>query len=646
MTADLRFFQVPVAFLLVVYCTNQGFSQFSGDYNYVYDNQKIGTFTIEMTDDSFQKMQPKRATGDFTQISSSSMFGQTFDYVPATVFCDGAVYRDVGARYRGNASMVMIPPDGKKPFKLDFNRFDRAQTFHGFTTLNLINCFRDPSMLRDKLAYDLYQKAGVPAPRATFANAELIVEGKPKETLGFFAVIEEVNRPFLENRFGNSDGLLVKFEITRDLEYRGDDWQQYAHDHELKSKNLSDTALLIKFLKFLTKSTDPEFAREIESRLNVDRFLAWLAINTLLSDLDSYAGLGHNWYLYYNVDSRRFEFIPWDVNESFGNLQVAAPDKLLDFDIKKPYLGDRVLIRRILNIEKYRTLFEFYLRTFIRDFYNPEMMQQAIDRLHSFIEPCVKADAKPLFSYDDFQKSVSENVKPRMAILSQSIIGLKPFIARRVESVLAQLAGTKQGETIEDFMSGAPAEISSPAQDVLISSPTAPVNNPAGVFQLPPQPPMTDEIKAKIQTLKNSLKEINQSIQKNSGDAELYVQKGVILGQLIELVEPMDKMMYGMELGQAYEKAIALDPNSIGGHIGRGAVRLFTPEAFGGNLEGALSDIQFALDKDPNNEQANFFMGMIHQRNNQIEEAKASFKKVLELNPNNQQAKSLLQAMQ
>lgn len=639
MTAIHRFCKgFAAALVLIAFYPNAGRAQSSSDYNYVYDNQRVLSFSIEMAGDDFQKMQPKSKTPDPTQISSSTMFSQEFDYVPATVTCDGAVYPDAGIRFRGNASILMIPPDGKRPFKLDFDRYDKSQIFHGFTTLNFINGFRDPSLLRDKLAYDLYRKANVPAPRAAFATAELSLDGKPKEPLGFFVVVEQVNRPFLEDRFGNSDGLLIKFEIIRDLEYRGDDWQQYAHDCELKSNDPSDTVLFTKFVKFLTQSSDEEFARKIENKLNVDRFLAWLAVNTLLTDLDSYAGFGHNWYLYYNTDSKRFEFIPWDVNESFGNLQVVSPDKLLDFDIKKPYTGDRILIKRILNVEKYRTLYEFYLRAFIRDFFNPESMGKEIDRLHAFINPSVKADSKPIFPYEDFQKSVAENVKPRMNIFSQSIIGLKPFVARRVESVLAQLAGTKQGETIADMMAGAMQGLPSPAQDGQAA-------DPAGIT-LPTPPPMNDEAKAIIQSLKDKLKEINQSIQKEAGNAELYVQKGEILGQLIERVEPRDQMMYGMELTQVFQKAVDLDPNSVGGHLGRGAVRLFTPEAFGGNLEGAKSDMEFVLSKDPNNAQAHFFMAMIHQRKNQIDEAKASLQKVLELNPNHQPAKDLLKTLQ
>ncbi len=465
-------------------------------------------------------------------------------------------------------------------------------------------------------------------------------------------VVEQVNRPFLEDRFGNSDGGLFKFEIMRDLEYRGDDWEEYAHDHELKSGGIDDAKQLIKFIKFLNDASDKEFTSKIEQKLNVDRFLASLAVNTLLTDLDSYAGLGHNWYLYYNTASSRFEFIPWDVNEAFGNLQVVSPEKILNFDIKKPYMGDKIMIQRILDIEKYRVIFEFYLSSFIRDFFNPTAMNADIDRLYSHIKDSVQADSKPVFSFEDFQKSMEGPVKPQAFIFSQQIIGLKPFVEQRIASVKAQLAGEKEGDQIDSFIFGQPG--GPPPGGPRPGDPGGPPpfmqdgqgGPPPGMSPFPPQKPLDEETKKIIQQLKDDLKEMDKSINQNPNNAELYVQKGDILGQLTELSEPMDKMVYGMQIGKVFEKALEVDPENIGGHIGRGAVRFFTPEAFGGDLKGALSDFQFVLDKDPDNVQTHIFMGMVYQRQEQKDKALTHLQKAIELDPDNKQAQDLLKAMQ
>ena len=114
-------------------------------YGYVYNNPDILTFDIAMSEAAFEKIKPERkgmmfGGGNPDKMSSRSMFGMKFNYAEATVTCNDEVYTGVGIRHRGNASMVMIPSGGKKPYKLDFDRFKEGQTFHGFKKLNFINC--------------------------------------------------------------------------------------------------------------------------------------------------------------------------------------------------------------------------------------------------------------------------------------------------------------------------------------------------------------------------------------------------------------------------------------------------------------------------------------------------------------------------
>jgi tetratricopeptide (TPR) repeat protein len=622
-----------------------GFGKSDADYNYVFKNQRILTLTIKMTDAAYQAMQPKAKAQDFSKISSSTMFAREFPYAEAVVTCDGAVYSGVGVRYRGNASITMIPPDGKKPLKLDFNRFNKGQTFHGFTKLNLINCFRDPSMLRDKLTYDLYQKINVPAPAASFANLYLHIEGQEKQFLGLYVAVEQVNRPFLQNHFDNADGLLLKMELIKDLEYRGENWEDYAHDHELKSGTEKDTEHFIKFVRFLTEADDEKFAKQIEKKFNVDRFLAWLAMNTLLTDLDSYAGLGHNWYLYYDTDQEYFTFIPWDVNEAFGNLQLASPEDMLNFDIHQPYLDDRILIRRILAFGKYRAVYEYYLKLYIREHFNATVMAREIDQLYTHIKDAVNADANPIYTFADFQQSLTGPVTPNAPFFSQEIIGLNPFVAKRSESVLAQLAGERQGSHIQNMLFGMDRR-QSPGRNPNSPADAPPAMMGAGPGEpllFPEQKPITPEVQQEINVLKSELQDIKNALKDDSDNIDLLLQKSELLGRLTEMSPLMEKMQYGMEISQTFDRILELDANNIGGRIGRGAVRLFTPEAFGGNVDEAIRDFEFVLQTVPDEPQPNFYMGMAYQRKGENEKAVQHLKKALEADPQHAEAKKLLE---
>lgn len=609
--------------LYVSFAKNPGAAIQEPDYDFVFENPQILSFDIAMTAKAYEKMQPEELdsseAGDPERMSARSMFALKFKYAKATVTCNGKVYKGVGVRHRGNASMRMIPPDGRKPLKLDFNRFNPGQTFHGFKKLNFINCFRDPSMLRDILAYDLMREADVPAPRATFANLYLTVEGKEREHLGFFVAVEQVDSVFLQDRFGNSNGLLIKGELTKDLEYRGPDWKKYTHDHELKSnKKDSNTSLLIKFLKFVTEASDEQFAAEIHEYLNVDSFLACLAMDTLLVNLDNYAGLHHNWYIYYNTDTNRFEYIPWDVNEAFGNLQLGKWQQMLDFDIYRPYVGEKILISRILAIEKYKEQYLAYIREYVQGAFEPEKMHAETQRLHDFIKDAVVAAPHKIFSDDEFKESLDGMVEQKFPIFSDSIIGLNIFVTERVDSVKAQLAGEKEGYQV--------AEISAPS--------------PPPQQQLP-----KEEIKAKRAEWEAKLEEIEASIQANPTDPNLYVDKGNAIGELLQVTGPMDAIKYLPQIKGAFEKAIQLDPENVGGHMGRGMIRLHTPEMFGGDLDGAISDLEFVLSKEPSSVEANFAIGLAYSRKELKDKAITQFEKVLELDPQNEFAKQQLEQL-
>lgn len=612
-----------IASLGVVAGKNKGSKAQGADYEFVYDNPDILSFEIFMSAEAYQRMQPEDRDWsepvDPERTSSRTVFGLKFNYVEASVTCNEQEYKGVGVRYRGNASMRMIPPDGKKPIKIDFDKYNPGQTFHGFKKMNFINCFRDPSMLRDKLTYDLMNKVGIPAPRSTFANLYLNIEGKEREHLGLFVAVEQVDSVFLQDRFNNSTGLLIKGELNRDLSYRGPKWDSYSYDHELKSNpENSNTLFLIEFLKFLCESSDEQFAEKIEQYFNVDGFLSWLAVNTLLVNMDSYAGLYHNWYLYYNTDTEKFEHIPWDVNEAFANLQLGTPQEMIDFSVYRPYVGDRILVRRILNIEKYNEQYLDYIQEYIDGVFAPEAMHIEMQRLHDFISDAVEADSHEIYSAEDFKRSLDEMVAPKFPIFSSGIIGLKTFVTERVASIKAQLAGEREGHLVKDIASGEP----------------------------PKRPKRSKkDIEARRKALTAKLEETDAAIDRNPDDADLYVRKGEAIGQLLELGVPADMMKYGPQLLDVFNKAVQLDPENVGGRMGRGMVRLHAPEMFGGDVDGAISDLKFVLSKDLANIQANLMIGIAYERKGLKNEAIAQFEKVLKMDPKNEPAKQLLKKM-
>lgn len=444
------------------------------DYALVFENPKIHTFSITLTPDDWETMWPKELRREEEPAGGGRGPGRgplrppgprrelDFAYVRATVRFGDEVYENVGLRFKGNSSFMGALRDPlRKPYKMDFDEFVEDQEFHGFKKLNFSNAFKDPSMLREKLAYDLFAKAGVPASRACFARIYVTVEGKyENEYAGLYTLVEQAGSDFLTRHFGSKKGLLVKVESHGDLRYRGDDWSAYERDLEIDKGKKKDTAPLMQFIQFLHDSTGEEFAAEIDDRMNVEGFLRLTAVNTLLSNLDSYAGTGHNFYIYHNPTTKKFEFIPWDLNEAFGNFSMqSTPEQLMDLDVYRPYAGDRVLIRRLMEIKKHRERYCAILTDLIEGPFSTATMSAEIDRLHARIADAARADKRKPCSNEDFVRSLTENVgggrrgdfgpRPRMGGPPGHVaIGLKLFVRTRIESVRRQLAHEGRGHMI------------------------------------------------------------------------------------------------------------------------------------------------------------------------------------------------------
>jgi uncharacterized spore protein YtfJ len=132
-------------------------------------------------------------------------------------------------------------------------------------------------------------------------------------------------------------------------------------------------------------------------------------------------------------------------------------------------------------------------------------------------------------------------------------------------------------------------------------------------------------------------------IARDPNNAEYHVWKGHAMGNLAQ-GNPMNMMKYGMGAMQEYETAIQLDPQNPGAHFGRGVGRLMAPPGFGGDLDGAIQDLELACAKNPFPEGC-YNLGEAYKRKGLNDKAKAAYKKALELNPKYSEAAQALEQL-
>jgi len=353
-------------------------------------------------------------------------------YMPARVEYKGMVFDSVGVRYKGNSSYVQSRHTPKKPLKFAFDEYRDKQTCCGMKTLNFSNAVKDPTFLREKLAYGIL--AGfLPSPRAAYATVS--VNGAP---LGLYLMIEQVDKTFLGRHFSSKGYNLYKAsDKGATLEYRGGDKEAYKSEYELKTNEKADDwSRFIAMLQALNNSPADSFAAQAGRLLDLQGAARFLAFSMAVSNFDSYLGSGRNFYLYDDESEGRFKFIPWDPNEAFGaysnDWDVIGQDALTIANLSR-----RPLTRRILEHEPLRIEYLRAIRHFIDGPASYDSISAAVARWKPFLDPLVDADPNKLYSYQNFLDNFEHDV---VVGINMTAPALLPFSRERCEELRAQLA--------------------------------------------------------------------------------------------------------------------------------------------------------------------------------------------------------------
>lgn len=389
-----------------------------------------------------------RPQGGPPQNGPTMNFGNEFTYVKAEIVVDGEKYADAGLRFKGNSSYRFSANSSKRPMKIDMNKFNKEQKLHGRDKLNLSNSFLDSAFMKEKLAYDLYKSAGLATPGVGWANVTMTV-GRKKVPLGVYVIIEQVDKRFMKSHFGadSKDSLLMKPEVST-WEYLGDKPSDYSeYDIKYGETNIDQFKRFGELMKLIEDASDSEFEAEIGERFDLPQLAGYLAATSLLSSLDSYIGAPHNYYLMLDKADGKLRLLPWDVNESFATFSMGtSPEKLVDWDIDRPWIADRRLLERLFETSEFPALYRTTMKKLMKEF-TEEKLFPRIEEYRTAIAPHIgkyKAGA----GTKGLRAGIEGNRQGLNPAVERSVLAIKPFIKRRIKSVQAQLAGEREGQTI------------------------------------------------------------------------------------------------------------------------------------------------------------------------------------------------------
>jgi spore coat protein H len=419
----------------------------------VYDSARVWPVQITLSVAEFQAMQPRPAAGggfgfgfgappakpaDPKREMHRNTFGMDLPWATGTVTIGEQTFDKIGIRYKGNGTIGDASRTIKKSIKIDLDRAGGAGRFAGSKTINLHCGVTDPSKIREAFGYELYRAAGAPAPRTALAEVRLTVPGKfDKELLGVYTIVEEVDKPFLRDRFGGDDGLLLKPEGVRDFEYRGEKWDPYAKPFAPKREPTpAEIARLIALCKLVHKADDATFAREIESYVDIDQYLRFLAATSFVVNTDSFFALGHNYCAYLHPKTNRIHFIPWDLDRAFSNFPIFGSNRQqMNLSLTQPYPGKHRLTDRLLALPGVKERSERLWRTLAATAFDKARLLERLAALETAVKDLRDRDARAAAARKEVGTQTAFGVPPT----------LPRFIEKRTASVAAQIAGTSKG---------------------------------------------------------------------------------------------------------------------------------------------------------------------------------------------------------
>lgn len=362
---------------------------------------------------------------------------EEIDY-PATVTYNGVRVSDVMIRTKGNSSLNAVAgsTSHRFSFKIDINDVLPDQRLLGLKKLVFNNGFKDPTLIREALAYGIMRDFGVPTPRTAFVD--LTVAG---EHLGLYTVVEAIDGDFIDRWFDNKDGDLLKPEMPDgDLRWEDANASSYVGVALETNTDTSDMSSFIHLLDVLNHGTASDYA----TVLDTEEILRVTAINALLVNLDSYLGMGHNYYLYDN--GGLFAMIPWDANEAFGNFNCnCSKDGLIAFAMDAPTCGvatQKPLVAKLLAVPALRDRYHAIIGELLDGLFSESQMAARIDAAADLIRPYVIADTTKFYSTEAFETGLVSDSTSTGPGSNGTSFGLASFVTKRGAAVRTQLGTT------------------------------------------------------------------------------------------------------------------------------------------------------------------------------------------------------------
>lgn len=355
------------------------------------------------------------------------------DYQNVDMIVDGVMTTSVGLKQKGNISASHA--NNKMPFKIKTNKYISGQEYDGIREFTLNNSFQDPSMMREKMTFDLSGEMGLYALRTAYAKVFI-----DTQYWGIYTIVEGKDEMF-DHVFGNRNGDAIESTDFGNLCYEGANKSNYYNstlgDYIYIVDNGDDNTAWNRLITMLDKAnnTATNYVSTVENYLNIVDFTKYQALNVYLLNFDSYIGFVGNQVYFYDENLNIWQVIPWDFNASFGlwNTQNYGPISypMMPFDIYDGCIA--------ANINTDATLENLYYSTMCdltTNFMDTTALNAKVDGWKTQIKAAVYSDWRKDFTNTDFDNATNYGYFWHNG---EQIPALKTFAKVRYETITADL---------------------------------------------------------------------------------------------------------------------------------------------------------------------------------------------------------------
>ncbi|MBR53317.1 hypothetical protein CMK19_06075 [Candidatus Poribacteria bacterium] len=389
--------------------------------NTFYDPNQVQIIDLQISDHQLQKMKsalPRRI------------------YVSATFQWSGQVIENVGVRYKGNSSSHPHQKH-KRGFLIKFNEFEKGQSFLGLNRISLDNGIQFGSLFSERLITSILRQLGVKASRSNYSK--LYLNGKYQ---GIYVNVERIDRVFIKNELADG-GSLYKVDIfDRSSLWSANlgplppmektDSNPTAFEPKSKAANQQKTRDVIDLITKINETNDNDFARVIESIIDLDAFLKTMAVMLFSGAFDQLTGTNpHNYYLYCSPMNNRWHYIPWDLDVGFADKAFGYIPVIDGWNAAWPLIGGSPspLIQRIVNDPKLLARYRTLANKILENYFHPDKLLPKVDLLYKQILtdletdpfPSRRATNKQDQNYNDIVQSIKDFIYLRYKTARQQL---------------------------------------------------------------------------------------------------------------------------------------------------------------------------------------------------------------------------------